>query len=229
MRSQRNYQGAVGLSLLLAASLWLQALLGAEVTYEVLHAFVPFRNGAGPAALIHGTDGSFYGTIAGGGANGLGTIFKYEPGVGLTTLHSFAGTDGQFPQAALIQGTDGSFYGTTTRGGQANAGVIFRLTVPLLPSGLVPGDCNADGTVNISDAICLLGHLFLGSPTMLPCGDGTRDDPANRELLNWNGDAGTDLSDAVALLGRLFLGGPPHVLGSECRAIGSCPDVCKTP
>src|SRR2546427_762772 len=55
MRSQRNYQSAVGLSLLLAASLWLQALLGAEVTYEVLHALC--LSGTAPLPLPHSSRG----------------------------------------------------------------------------------------------------------------------------------------------------------------------------
>lgn len=175
------------------------------------------------------SDGSFYGTTSGrdpcGGAKNPGTIFNLEPDIGLTILHWFAETDGSSP-SALIQGSAGSFYGTTVYGGQADAGVIFRLTVPHPSSRLAPGDCNLDGSVDIADAICLLGFLFLGSPARLPCGDGTRDDPANRELFDWNGDAGTNIADAVDLLGWLFRGGPPHVLGSDCRPTSGCPEAC---
>src|SRR6185295_6019077 len=30
-----------------------------------------------------------------------------------------------------------------------------------------PADCNQDGNTDISDAVCLFGHLFLGSPARL--------------------------------------------------------------
>jgi probable HAF family extracellular repeat protein len=89
-----------------------------------------------------------------------------------------------------------------------------------------PGDCNADGDVNIADASCLLGFLFLGSPAALPCGDGTREDPASARLVNWSEGTGVDLSDAIGLLNWLFLGGPRHILGSECRPLPGCPAAC---
>jgi hypothetical protein len=100
--------------------------------------------------------------------------------------------------------------------------VVFHWT----PSLQRPGDCNQDGKVDLSDAVCLLGFLFLASPASLPCGDGASADLANRELLDWNDDAALDLSDAVGTLTWLFLGGPPHALGSGCRAMSGCPDAC---
>jgi uncharacterized repeat protein (TIGR03803 family) len=80
------------------------------------------------AGLIQGTDGNFYGTTAGGGANGHGTVFRITPDGTLTTLHSFAGTDGADSRAGLIQGTDGNFYGTTAGGGANAGGTVFRIT-----------------------------------------------------------------------------------------------------
>jgi hypothetical protein len=90
-----------------------------------------------------------------------------------------------------------------------------------------PGDCNQDGLSNISDAICLLGHLFLGSPVRLPCGDGTTGDSANVRLLSWGGDPRIDLSDAIGLLRWSFLGGPPHALGVDCTVMEGCADACS--
>ncbi len=87
-----------------------------------------------------------------------------------------------------------------------------------------PGDCNQDGKLDISDAICLLGHLFIGAPAVVPCGDGTITDAATVSLLDANGDGMVDLSDPVRMLGFLFGGSGPPVLGTECQAIAGCPD-----
>ena len=63
---------------------------------------------------------------------------------------------------------------------------------------------------------------------MLPCGDGTVSDPANKALLDGNGDGAVDLSDAVYGLNFLFLGGPPPVACADetcpCVRIEGCPD-----
>jgi len=86
-----------------------------------------------------------------------------------------------------------------------------------------PGDCNQDGERDISDGICLLGHMFLGTVPVLPCGDGTAGDPGNLALLDTNGDGLIDITDVVAQLAFLFLGGPPPALGTKCAPIGGCP------
>jgi uncharacterized repeat protein (TIGR03803 family) len=66
------------------------------------------------AGLVQAPSGDFYGTTLGGGASGVGTIFKMTPSGTLTTLHSFNGGDGAEPTAPLVQATNGDFYGTTT-------------------------------------------------------------------------------------------------------------------
>jgi uncharacterized repeat protein (TIGR03803 family) len=100
-------------------------------------------NGANPAyvSLVQGTNGYLYGTTQNGGVDGIGTIFKITPGGKLTTLYSFAWSDGEFaaegeyPYAGLVQATNGDFYGTTYIGGDnptgGNYGTVFKVT----PSG----------------------------------------------------------------------------------------------
>jgi uncharacterized repeat protein (TIGR03803 family) len=95
-------------------------------------------DGANPyAGLIQATDGEFYGTTTGGGANGDGVVFKIAPNGTLTTLYSFCSqgyprcTDGDFPDAGRVQATNGDFYGTTYSGGANNSGTVFRMS----PSG----------------------------------------------------------------------------------------------
>jgi hypothetical protein len=100
----------------------------------------------------------------------------------------------------------------------------------LPPGGLrLPGDATGDGRLDISDAVGILGFLFLGNPKQLPCGDGSRNDPANKALVDWQSDGRIDVSDAVATITFLFLGGERHaraVPGAEksCVRIEGCPD-----
>jgi uncharacterized repeat protein (TIGR03803 family) len=103
------------------------------------------------AALLQSSDGNFYGTTGGGGANNHGTLFRITPAGTLTPLWQFTGgMDGEEPQAALVQGTDGNFYGTTALGGAYNRGTFFRITssgtlTPLWQFGSLSN--NADGGV----------------------------------------------------------------------------------
>ena len=49
---------------------------------------------------------------------------------GLTTLHSFSGSDGANPAAAMVLANDGNLYGTTYNAGPngINAGTVFKIT-----------------------------------------------------------------------------------------------------
>jgi hypothetical protein len=68
------------------------------------------------------------------------------------------------------------------------------------------GDANFDGGFDVSDAIAVLGHLFLGTaaPLCPPAADYDQDG----ELL---------ISDPIRMLGVLFLGGPPPGAGEGGR------------
>ena len=93
-------------------------------------------DGSSPSGLIQGSDGNFYGTTIGNGANGKGTIFKITPGGTLTTLYSFCAQNG-CPDGesanALTQDTNGTFYGTAYAGGANKLGTVFSLSVGLGP------------------------------------------------------------------------------------------------
>jgi len=94
-----------------------------------LHGFL-VSDGVYPyGTLIQGTDGNVYGTLAGGGANYDGAIFRIDTsGSTFTTLHTFVGTDGSYSYATLIQGTDRNLYGTTYFGGASYLyGTIFKV------------------------------------------------------------------------------------------------------
>jgi uncharacterized repeat protein (TIGR03803 family) len=85
-------------------------------------------------SLIQTSDHNFYGTTAGGGANGPGTVFKISPTATETVLYSFTygaifgSTDGANPTSCLILGHDGNFYGTTRDGGTLGAGTVFSIS-----------------------------------------------------------------------------------------------------
>ena len=90
-------------------------------------------DGSNPyAGLVQATNGSFYGTTSGGGANDGGTVFEIAAGGKLSTLYSFCSqtdcTDGFYPSDALVQATSRNFYGTTRYGGAADAGTLFKIT-----------------------------------------------------------------------------------------------------
>ncbi len=91
-------------------------------------------NGANPnGGLVQGGDGNFYGTTQNGGGVDPpqipgGTVFKMTPSGTLTTLISFAYTNGENPNCGLVQGNDGNFYGTTQNGGTNGWGTVFKMT-----------------------------------------------------------------------------------------------------
>ncbi|MBI4602779.1 MAG: S8 family serine peptidase, partial [Planctomycetes bacterium] len=58
------------------------------------------------------------------------------------------------------------------------------------------GDCNDDGTVDLSDAVAALSFLFAGAQ-----------EPACEKACDTNDDGGVDISDPIAVLNYLFSGG----------------------
>jgi hypothetical protein len=108
------------------------------------------------------------------------------------------------------------------RGGQASH--TWTITVVEAPPTDIqkPSDCNHDGQLDISDAICLLFILF-GGGTNIPCG-GDLQGAGTVSVLDANGDHSVDISDAIWTLGYLFTGSAPPALGQACQSIAGCPD-----
>jgi hypothetical protein len=78
------------------------------------------------------------------------------------------------------------------------------------------GDANADGTVNIADAIFALGYLFGGGPA-----------PVCMDTADANDDGAANIADAVTILGHLFGGAGP--LKPPFRACGPDPTADTLP
>ena len=114
--------------------------------FTVLHSFTetppypgPYTNsdGANPRAGLLLSGNTLYGTAAGGGSGGAGTVFALSTnGTGFTALHSFTplptcpycpptNSDGVQPNAGLIL-SGNILYGATIRGG-SGGGTIFAL------------------------------------------------------------------------------------------------------
>ena len=111
------------------ARIWYDLFLPklAEYTGGALTTLYSFghSDGANPeAGLVQASDGNFYGTTYGGGADIRGTIFEITPSGLLTTVYSFS-----YPEAGLIQANDGNLYGTTYEGGAHNFGTVFKLAL----------------------------------------------------------------------------------------------------
>ena len=105
---------------------------------------------------------------------------------------------------------------------------ILQIVSSTEQSFQLPGDCNQDAALDLSDAVCALGVLFTGTPAFFPCGDGSPNHPANITLIDWQRDGAIDLSDAVGMLQFLFLGAVRHPLAvpgtetTECVAVPGC-------
>lgn len=108
--------------------------------YTVLHSFCSVIGAYGAcedgvrvlgAALIQDVVGNLYGTTAGGGARGVGNVFKLDNTGHFSVLYSFCPvedcTDGQTPMAPLVRDSEGNLYGTTVLGGPAGWGTVFKL------------------------------------------------------------------------------------------------------
>ncbi len=67
-------------------------------------------------------------TIAGGGADGLGVVFKLSPRGKETALHAFAGEpDGAWPEAGVVFGAKDRLIGTAYAEGPDGWGTVFAV------------------------------------------------------------------------------------------------------
>jgi len=90
--------------------------------FTTLYTFTGGADGSLPNALRQGADGNFYGSTLNGPESppnvfsGFGTVFKFTPSGGLTTLYQFmGGLDGGNP-GKVVQGNDSNLYGIASYG-----------------------------------------------------------------------------------------------------------------
>ncbi len=82
-------------------------------------------------SLVQASNGKLYGMTTGGGANGYGVLFEYDPTTGAYTIkQNFDGNiNGASGYGSLIQVGSDELYGMTTYGGGSNNGVLFKYTI----------------------------------------------------------------------------------------------------
>jgi len=134
----------------------------------VLHSFGGSGDGMSPeGGLVQVSNGAFYGTTKGGGANGYGTAFKMTTAGVESVLHSFGGgTDGINPYGNLIQASDGNLYGTTELGGGHSLGTVFKMTTSGGESVFHSFGAAGDGSNPYGDVIQAKDGNFYGTTTL---------------------------------------------------------------
>jgi uncharacterized repeat protein (TIGR03803 family) len=80
-----------------------------------------------PGQLAFGGAGAVYGVTGGGGANGLGQVWKYDGSP--HAIHDFGSTpsDGILPVGGLVAASDGTLLGVTQQGGAHGSGTIYAI------------------------------------------------------------------------------------------------------
>ncbi|MGV3533390.1 MAG: choice-of-anchor tandem repeat GloVer-containing protein [Chthoniobacteraceae bacterium] len=152
-------------------------------------------------AMVQAADGSFYGTMAGGGASLRGTIFRLSS-AGYTVIHHFS--DLSAPRGDLLLASDGYLYGTTRSGGSAGLGGIFRIR----PDG--------SGYQTV--------HVFSGGDGSMPWGGLVQAPDGHLYGTTYEGGSG-----ANGTIYRLRLGTPPVSQNHAPVAIGDLGVVTDGP
>jgi uncharacterized repeat protein (TIGR03803 family) len=132
----------------------------------VLHAFSNGTDGGTPEAGLLNVNGVLYGTTAGGGSCGCGTVFSVDPATGTERIvHSFQdnGKDGWYPTGGLIR-MKGKLYGTTRNGGAYAYGTVFSLDPKTGKEDIVYSFCSQercnDGAAPYAGLIAVHGTLY---------------------------------------------------------------------
>ena len=141
---------------------------GAETAVYSFCSHANCADGASPMAGLINVNGILYGTTAGGGAKGSGTVFGVSPKIGVETIvYSFSGAqswDGANPMAGPVN-VGGTFYGTTYKGGVygLNSGTIFKFNPKTGAETAVYAFCSQhcwDGANPTAGLIAVNGALY---------------------------------------------------------------------
>ena len=98
-------------------------------TYQAKIIFSGAANGRNPyGSLIQASNGKLYGMTYGGGTNGQGVLFEYDPSTDTYTkkIDFSSAVSGRNPYGTLMEASNGMLYGLTSAGGANNMGVLFE-------------------------------------------------------------------------------------------------------
>jgi hypothetical protein len=151
---------------------------------------------------------------------GLEVRFGDRPAAGVRIIGAGA-SDGSIEEIeALSPPGEGTVLVSVVNHRPARLPSVEALAFRYRGAAFLRGDANGDGLVDLSDAVSVLGYLFIGDED-LPC----------LVAADANGSRGIDLSDAVAILEFLFQGGgPPPAPYPDCGERGAEePLSCEQP
>jgi uncharacterized repeat protein (TIGR03803 family) len=145
--------------------------------YQVLHHFgATATDGLDPSGgLLKASDGRLFGVTRVGGANGLGTVFRYDPSNSVYTVLiaiTNSATQGYQPVGRLVEGADGLLYGAMSAGGSFSVGTLYRLAkdgsgfTTLYHFG-IPGEGRVPVAGLAVDGTSLFGTTFAGGEANL--------------------------------------------------------------
>jgi uncharacterized repeat protein (TIGR03803 family) len=97
-------------------------------SFSLVHSFAGGANGYRPYGSLTLSGNTLYGMTNGGGANGLGAVYKVgTDGTGFQVLHSFdSTTEGYWPEGSLVL-SGSTLYGMTPSGGTGGVGTVFKV------------------------------------------------------------------------------------------------------
>ena len=128
-----------------------------------------FKSGTGdgsyPSARLLNVGGTLYGTTAGGGTAGVGTVFSFTANNGAeTVVYSFqGGDDGALPEAGLMN-VGSILYGTTINGGAGclGCGTVFSIDTATGAETVLHSftDQDGDGAAPQTSLVAVHGVLY---------------------------------------------------------------------
>src|SRR5262249_21227145 len=107
---------------------------------SILHSFAGGASGSSPRGEVYYDAASqeLWGTTAGGGGTGCGTVFRRPLTGSLSVVHSFACATGSAPRSGLVADSAGRLWGTTY-GSYSSAASVFRIDRSVPSVALVHG------------------------------------------------------------------------------------------
>ena len=134
-----------GLAVVVLLGTFALSPLASALTESTIYSFTQTDSFWPEGGLVEDASGNLYGTTAGGGTYGAGTVYQLSPPAqGVTTwtktvLWNFQtwGSTGYVPSSELAIDNNGALYGVTWSGGDASChcGVLYQLVPPVTKGG----------------------------------------------------------------------------------------------